>query len=279
MSSPYSTIINGVLKGGPRLSFTMEPPGFRVPMSLVGYSSNRWLRYVDDYLEGGIPFRDFLAQPVERGRSITYRTEGTSNHTAGACILSITRTRELVHVSSRVIDLAGAGVLDFNLVWLLCITLKLPVWLTCPLAKFNEWQLAGYKDLDNLVMCPLVKKAYDFRDKDPSQVKFARAARKLKSLDIPASEDEEDVVRNFVRITPEDLGYHLGLGGRRLRNVLRDEFGTSIKGEARYTHSWASYEDPRFLKLRDRMGIKDLPPLEDLVRERIRRRGIAIEEE
>jgi len=207
----------------------------RVPLSYSNYSSNRWIKYLDDYFEGGKPLLDLLEKPLKKRSAIVYNCKGISRHTYGPCIISITKTSTLFHINFRTIDWSGAGVLDLNLVWMLWKKTSLPIWVTCPLVKISDWQLATYPLLDKLsTNNSFVKRALVIRRQDSKDIKFWRLRRRLKNK--PESLDEEDVILNFPRVTPEDIAYHLDIVGCKVRNILRKHFGYSTKGSKRISH-------------------------------------------
>lgn len=258
-----------LLDGGRPRSFIVDADD-RLPLSLVGYSSNRWLRYLDNYLGGGVDFSFFLSGKFVKGKADTYFCNGNSRHTRGQCIISITVTSDMVHVNSRVMDWFGAGVLDLNLCWLLGHRLHRPVWVTCPLIKVTDWQLVGYKWLEELDS-PLVDQAIKKRELPKEAFTFHRARRKLVALGIPQSSDEEEVICNFPRVTPEDIARHSGIKGVKLRDYLREANGLSTKGDDRKSHSWADYGDPRFVSMCRKLGIdaRKLPPINQIASQRI----------
>jgi hypothetical protein len=245
----------------------------RIPLSSVGYSSNRWLRYLDNYCYGGRPLRNFLDREFEKKTGETFIFGGNSKHTRGECIISLTMTKDLAHLNFRSIDWVGAGVCDLNLAWFIMDHCKVELWLTCPAVRVVDWQLAGYKFIDEVYgENKIISKAKIIRDQDPRSQTFRRRQRKIETLSIPVCIDEEEIVKNFPRISPEDLSRHLHIEGSKIRDILRTEFGRSVKGEDRYSHSWASFDDPRFLKVAEslRLDIATLPTLDELVEQRLK---------
>lgn len=243
----------------------------RVPFNVVGYSSNRWIKYTDAYLFGGRPFLDFLARPVPANSAATFTFGGKSNHKRGPCLLSLTVTRELVHVNARVLHWANAAVLDLSLLWLLLRHYKRDVWLTCPRVSVLDWQLAGYRHLDQLkIKSPLIDNARRFR-KHPEKLHWDRMQKKARRTFDHDNTDEENVISNFPRVTPEDLAKHLNVKGVKMRDVLRKHFGYSTKGSDRMSHSWSSFDDPRCIKLLQALGVdrRKLPTIDALVVKRL----------
>jgi len=270
--SYYDAKLRELIKTGRgTLSQLIDQCTTRVPFGYARYSSNRWLRYLDNYFEGGRPLLDFIEAPINNKSALVYLTSGNARHTDGPCIVSITKTKDIYHINMRTMSWCGAGVLDLNLVWLLQKKTNTPVWITCPLVKVMDWELVTYPKLELLPRVSLVRKALALRHKEPSQVKFGMLRANLKIK--PSSQDEEEVILNFPRITPEDLAYHFGLVGCKVRNILRKFYGYSTKGEERRSHSWSSLEDPRLLHLLGQLKIskRGFPCIDELVRERLER--------
>lgn len=256
-----------------RLDIVVSPNATdRVPFSVVGYSSNRWIKYTDAYLYGGPAFRAFLAEKIPNNSVSTFTFGGTIAHSRGPCVLTLSVSKNLVHLNCRVLHWANAAVLDLSLVWLLIKRYRKPVWITAPQAKVLDWQLAGYMHLSNLPRTSLVKNALAMR-KNPELLTWDRQRKKAERTFDHSNTDEETMIEDFVRITPEDLAIHCKIKGTKLRDVLRAEFGYSTKGESRQSHSWASYDDPRCRRVCEVMGIniKKLPSIEQLVAERLKR--------
>lgn len=267
--SCHLSILESIIVDGlERLDFMIQA-GDRIPLNVVGYGSNRWIQYTDNYLYGGKPFNDFLSKKFTSRSVDTFIFGGNSNHARGECLLSLSVNDKVAHLNFRTMHWCGAGVLDLNLAWLISKRLNLPVWITCPKVTVYDWQLVGYKWLEDLtVHGPLLESAVKLANKPIQDVKFERMKRKIVSLDFPESMDEEIVVSNFPRITPQDLSKYVGLSGPKLRNYLRKHFGYTTKGENRNSHSWHTYEDPRFISLCDNFGIviAGLPPIEELAK-------------
>jgi hypothetical protein len=254
-----------VIKGGTdKVSVIAE--GDRPPFSLVGYSSNRWLKYADAYLHGGPSFKDFIDQPLPKKSASTFMFGGNSSHNRGPCILSLTVTSTLIHLNARTLHWANAAILDLNLAWLLYQHYDLPVWITTPRATVLDWQLSGYSRLEELPDVDLVRRAKKFK-KNPSELTRISHIKKATRDHTKQSKDEEEIILNFCRVTPEDIANHLGIKGTKIRNILRAEYGLSIKGDDRNSHSWASYTDPRFQRIASQLDIdiKKLPTIKELI--------------
>jgi hypothetical protein len=206
----------------------------------------------------------------------SFRFGGLSLHKGGPCVLSLTVTPKLVHLNSRIVHWSNAGVLDLNFIWLLWQKYKRPIWFTCPRAVVVNWQLAGYARLSELsrLNIPIIQQALRMR-KNPELLSWDRMRKKARRQFDHANTDEEEMVLNYERFTPDDLALAADVNPKTMRQILRDNFGHSMRGEERASHSWSSFSDERFLLIAKAMKIdpEELPPLRTLIGRRLARRA------
>lgn len=266
----------------------------RIPLSLGGFQSRRWLRYVDDYLNGGPSFVKFLQDYCRKPRLMQYHFGGSQSHTHGSCIQSISLNPEpiqllkgenqigqapYIYLHSRACDICPTGLLDLTLLWWVGhVTGLQQAWWEIDRAKFTVWQSVARRDIVAVTkrtrLGPAIRQYLeDHHHVEPSSIRFMRARSILRRRKFMGSLDELEVILNPVRINPNDLQLIYGVPRTKIQGFLKEEYGWSAQGSGNRSYSWTSYRDPIFLDVMERFHLdpQRLPPIERVAQQRSHR--------
>ena len=233
----------------------------------LGLRSKRWMIYVDNYLRGGPSFKKFLS------KGGTYYFHGNHQHTKGPCIVSITVNKNTIILKSRVCDLLPTGILELNLIKL--VSEHFPnrdfIW-EIKTSRITDWQVVAYKPIMDLLPDSLFRDKVNWQLTRPiDEIKFMRAVRMRHYRFFSYSSDEEDVIRNFCRITSEDLSDITGVRREVIQRFLRKNYGWYAFGDGCRSYSWGSYQDPVLEAVAERFNIDldSLPSFKKVIKRRI----------
>lgn len=252
------------------ITIEADEPGERIPLSDAGFRSKRWLSYVDDYLFGGPPFRDWLKD----GGAKAFTFGGTNDHTHGPCIERVQVQDGRIFVESRACELAPIRLVDLCLMWRMMSALKLPLSWHIRTAKLVVWQAVAYKHIPSLdEESPFAAMTRDYLEATQGkELKFMRQRRLLVARDFSGSADEDEVVQEFCRINPNDLQVIFGVPRVRIQGFLKKRFGFSATGPESVSYSWSSLtsETLQAVAHRFKLDLSSLD-LDEVIAQRIER--------
>lgn len=249
----------------------------RIPLSAAGFQSRRWVRYIDDYLEGGPSFVEYLQDWTEAQGISPYYFNGSHTHTKGACITSVELYPETIVLNSRACDICPTGILDLTLLWWISYVtgIRKAIW-NVGRIKFTVWQGVARKDiLEVLRGTPMQNEVREYlkTHDDLSRVSFAMGRSTLRRRSFTGSLDELDVITNPIRINPNDLQLIFGVKRTKIQGYLGEKYGWTAQGSGNRSYSWTSYEDPIFQDVlrRFKLDPKKLPPIKEVAEQRSHR--------
>lgn len=236
----YHSLVADACASGPparRTPVTFEVHRSDDPLliSVTGFYPNRWVKFCDDYLNGGPSYDLWLQDSSE-----PYPFSNGAHHSRGSCLVSASVESRTLMVKSRACLLVPVGILDLKLIQLTMTRLDVPraLWTIGDLQvdPMTVFSYSGYDDLPHT--SALAKRADAALDgvSDAQLSKYVpgllgRHKKAIRRARERIQTDESHIAGHFTYATPREFTW-LDRGIRE--SWVREVTGPRGHGEYQY---------------------------------------------